>query len=416
MQDETISTILEAQTLSMLLQLLSLPDDRFKGNTLTSGATTSNVLALTLAREQVLHSVHARHGRLNYSAADSGSGGIDVAIYCAVAHASVAKSASIIGIGRNSVVDCTSAEPGEACAFDLEKLERLLQANVGIRGSVVVASFGEVNTGGFEPRMPELRRLCDLYDAWLHIDAGSSSPRTNFANRSAFGAFAVLLPQFAHLQPHLALADSITLDSHKVLNTPYAGGILFSRSLPLLLSVTGPGSTLAPYLAAPTSTAEPSSIDQYRAIPSPLHVNLENSRRFIALPIWATLLSYGRDGLTTMVDRMCRFTCSIERWMRAGGAGGGYEVLLPSRVETFNILLFAPSSTAPAIFQGLSGASELTKALNKSREIYFTGTSWRGRGAVRMAVSNWCTGVDGQDERIVLEVLERVMREARARE
>lgn len=51
--------------------------------------------------------------------------------------------------------------------------------------------------------MPKIRKLCDKYNAWLHLDA-------------AFGGFGVLHPDFKkELSEGLVLADSLTLDAHK---------------------------------------------------------------------------------------------------------------------------------------------------------------------------------------------------------
>ena len=92
---------------------------------------------------------------------------------CAVPHASVAKATSIVGIGRANVIDLRSSS--RIGCFDLTKLEERLRGNEGRKGSIVVVSFGEVNTGAIELGLEEIRKLCDTYDAWLHIDAGLSS-------------------------------------------------------------------------------------------------------------------------------------------------------------------------------------------------------------------------------------------------
>lgn len=153
----------------MILDLLDLPPT-FVANTFTTGATASNILGLSLAREHTISRVQAHLGRPGWSVGESGFGGIEIDVFCAGAHASVAKAASLVGIGRRNVVEVLEG----ICAFDLEDLERRLRENVGKRGSVVVSSFGEVNTGAFTSRTREVRELCDRYDAWLHIDAGTS--------------------------------------------------------------------------------------------------------------------------------------------------------------------------------------------------------------------------------------------------
>jgi len=62
-------------------------------------------------------------------------------------------------------------------------------------------SYG--NKGAFTPDMPIIRKLCDKYGAWIHLDA-------------AFGGFGVLHPDFENeLKEGMSLADSLTLDGHK---------------------------------------------------------------------------------------------------------------------------------------------------------------------------------------------------------
>lgn len=160
----------------MLLSLLSLPSSRFTCNTYTTGATASNILALSIAREYITIAIKASQGLLNYSVAESGMGGIEIDIFCAGAHSSIAKSAAILGIGRCNVHEVLQeVDENEMCAFDLVELERRLKENVEKgRGSIIISSFGEVNTGGFTPNTKELRKLSDDYNAWFHIDAGQS--------------------------------------------------------------------------------------------------------------------------------------------------------------------------------------------------------------------------------------------------
>lgn len=61
-------------------------------------------------------------------------------------------------------------------------------------------------------------------------------------------------------------------------------------------------------------------------------------------------------------------------------------------------------------YQGDKGVDLLKEKINESREIYVTGTTWRGRKGIRLAVSNWSTEEE-RDGQIVRRVLERVMRE-----
>jgi glutamate/tyrosine decarboxylase-like PLP-dependent enzyme len=80
---------------------------------------------------------------------------------------------------------------------------------------------------------------------------------------------------------------------------------------------------------------------------------------------------------------------------------GGNEPIIP-----LNIVLFAPSSESK-----IGTGAELADAINATRKMYVTGTKWRGRGAVRLAISNWRTGLGGEEEvRRIENILEEVMR------
>ncbi len=89
-------------------------------------------------------------------------------------HSSLAKAASIVGLGRHCVKEVgLKWDPLE---FDMALLEERLKDRD--RASIVVVSCGEVNTGGFathsKTEWKHLRKLCDTYGAWLHCDGGMS--------------------------------------------------------------------------------------------------------------------------------------------------------------------------------------------------------------------------------------------------
>lgn len=341
---ETLSTLIEDHTITLLLQLLSLPQDEFTG-TITTGATTANILALTCAREQVMKRVMRRRRKVDaatssdeldsegdpeWSFAEEGfsEDTPPVNVFVALPHASIKKAAAVVGIGRKRVVDVgvkpvfsqhsnnnsslpflTDAEDVresiKILEFDLASLEDRLKASQDAgQGSIVVAGMGEVNTGALTHQLPFLRALCDKYDAWLHVDA-------------AFSAFVCLVPGHEWISEEMATcADSITSDAHKQLNVPYDAGLLFIRKhqqhpnananadASLLEDVCGPGKGQKPpaYLKAADGgrVGEEEAEDDEDAkfnrayaasLPSPLFKNLENSKRFRALPIYAALLS-----------------------------------------------------------------------------------------------------------------------------
>lgn len=201
---------------------------------------------------------------------------------------------------------------------------------------------------------------------------------------------------------------------------PYDCGLFFSRPRPStstsLFSLAGPGAKPAAYLSStpssvPSATAPSSTphLDPFRPLPSPLFTNLENSRRFRALPVYAALLSLGRAGYADLFAANVAFARRVAEWMRADGR---LEVLTPEEGEDgfhlLNVVLFAAGEGAPARFRGDGGAGVLRGEVNGTRMMHVTGTVWKGRGANRLAVSNWGTEW-GRDGAIVMEVVKAVL-------
>jgi glutamate/tyrosine decarboxylase-like PLP-dependent enzyme len=158
---ETIATYLEHLTLKYVLELLHLSPDDFKGRAITSGATSANILGLSLGREYVVRRIKAAQGVKDYSVADSGCD-VPIRVYSAGAHASTSKAASILGIGRTNVVELVDVQRTDSfVCFDLDLLEEELKKcqELGF-GAIVVASIGEVNTGHCTLDMDRIGELC----------------------------------------------------------------------------------------------------------------------------------------------------------------------------------------------------------------------------------------------------------------
>ncbi|CAE6461896.1 unnamed protein product [Rhizoctonia solani] len=411
--EQSVSAAVEDRTLEMILDLFDLPRDRFIARTLTTGATASNILAMACGRD---YAVRTATGNREHSVAEDGFAGITVQALCDRPHASTVKAAALVGIGRSNVIDIGSPD---GKGIDLNALEARLSEYAGSferdrKAAFVVLSFGEVNTGEFSPNVAAVRALCDKYNVWLHIDA-------------AFGAFARLVPELSSMAKNLELADSITSDGHKWFNVPYDCGLFFSRSPTLQKSIFGPSSKAPPpaYLApavnpnAPPHTPE---LEAAHAIPSGIVMGIENSRRFRALPLFCALLAMGKQGYSELISRNVAFARRIAEWMHTGPGSKWYQVLnadtgaVPGQVD-LNIILFRAKSGCGVDVYALKnpvGSSMLVNAINETRRIYVTpSVGSDGLGAIRLAVSNWMTGL-GDEYDVVVKVLEEVMVKAQA--
>jgi glutamate/tyrosine decarboxylase-like PLP-dependent enzyme len=380
---ESIATEVEDRAISMVCELLELAPTNWPHRTFTTGATASNVLGLACGREFVLHEAAVFNDK-DVSVAEHGiheamcmAGIENIQILTSMPHSSLRKAASIVGLGHASVKDV--GLPDSPHRFDMQALKAALSKPKV--ASIVAVSCAEVNTGFFatnKAEMEQIRSLCDLYGAWIHIDA-------------AFGLLARTLPQSKEFEKvregvdGLELADSITGDAHKLLNVPYDTGIFLSRHLS-----TGTRVFQNPNAAYLSTSAS--------SIPSPLNLGIENSRRFRALPVYASFLAYGLSGYEDMIERQVRLARGIAKYI----AGSEKYELLPKgngEESVYIIVLFRAKNEALN--------RELVQRINSSRKIYVSGTQWDGRPAARFAVASWMVSVE-RDLKLVKEILEEV--------
>lgn len=398
--DQTVASNVEDKALRLLMDLLRF-DQKVWSGVFTTGATASNVLGLACGREYIVNK--RIKSRLTFDSEESvGSLGLlkaclvagveEIDIFTTMAHSSLFKASSILGLGRACVHDVGMSNG--SVTFDLQKLEQHLTLGYNHSASIIVISCGEVNTGLFATHslaeIQALRNLCDKYSAWLHVDG-------------TFGLFARLvdgLPEFETIAQGargLTLADSVACDGHKILNVPYDSGVFFCKHPSISLSVfQNPN---AAYLSSANAATD--------AIQSPLNIGIENSRRFRGLPVYATLMAYGREGYADMLKRQIRFARAVAAHLFDHA---DFE-LLPKDIlsdrasidqNIFIIVLFK------AKHKGLNDT--LVRRINASSKMYVSGTVWDDCPATRIAVSNWQVDPE-RDMNVVRTVLEIVLSE-----
>ena len=343
----SIAAALERATAARFGELFGL--DRSLQGHFVSGATAANLVALATARQ----ALHRRAGL------DTATAGLHAApavrIVGGAPHSSIAKAASILGLGRASV-NAVACLPGRT-AVDPAALEAFLADSRS--PMIVIARAGEVNTGDFDD-LTALADLCERYGAWLHVDG-------------AFGLFAAFSRDHRARLAGIARADSVTVDLHKWLNVPYDGAIAYTRH------------------PDPQRDVFRASAAYLGDTPDPLHFVPENSRRFRALPAWMALVAYGSEGIAEAIERSCEQARSL-----ADGIAGieGLDLLDPVRL---NIVCFAPATT------GAEARDRLLAWLVADGRIFLTPTVLHGRPALRLAVSNWRTTEN--DVEITLQAL-----------
>ncbi|MEV4804399.1 pyridoxal-dependent decarboxylase [Nonomuraea sp. NPDC049421] len=329
---------LERETVGWLRDLFGLPGAH--EGAFVSGATMSNATGLAIGREWAGE-------RRGVSVAEQGLAALGpVRVLSGTPHSSIGKALSMLGLGRLALRR-VGVLPGRE-AVDVQSLEAALRELDG-EPAIVVANAGTVNTVDYDD-LRAIAALRERYPFWLHVDA-------------AFGAFAALSPDHAHLVDGLGEADSICLDLHKWLNVPYDSAAQFTRRRDLQARVF---QNSAAYLG-PLGDR-----------PDFLHLTPENSRRLRALAAWFTLAAYGREGHAEIVRRDIALAARLGERLAAMPA---YRLLAPVRL---NVVCFTLAD-AP------ERAGEVARAVAESGEAFVTTTEYAGVPALRAAFSNWRT-------------------------
>lgn len=337
----------ETVTLDWLRQLVGLPDGW--GGALTASATFANVTGLALA-------THWWAEQYGVDAASAGIAGLPrmPVLTSGLVHPSSRKALQLLGHGKDASQVFARDGAGHA---DLPALRQRLRDLDGAP-AVIVATAGEPNAGEFDP-LAELADLAERYHAWLHVDA-------------AFGLFAALSPQTAQLTAGIDRADSIAADAHKWLNVPYESGFCLVRD---------PG-RLGPAFGMPGAAYLPGPDDPRGGYGL---LGPESSRRARALPIWATLAAYGRDGYRALVERHCALAQHLAATV---DAAEDLERLAPVPLNVVCFRYRPPGLSEPDLD---AVNRRLGEALLDDGRVYAGTTVFDGKVALRPAISNWRT-------------------------
>jgi glutamate/tyrosine decarboxylase-like PLP-dependent enzyme len=212
---------------------------------------------------------------------------------------------------------------------------------------IVAAQAGNVNTGAFDPIDEIAELLADQPNAWLHVDG-------------AFGMWAQVSPQLRHLVKGIERADSWSTDAHKWLNAGYDCGFVAVRD------------PEAHRVAMATTAAYLLRSDQRES----WEYVLDSSRRARGFALYAAIRSLGRSGVQELVERCCRLAQRMAEQLAAEGVEVLNEVVLNQVLVSF-------------------GDDRQTEAViarvQADGTAWMGGTSWHGRSAMRISVSNWST-------------------------
>lgn len=187
---------LEANVLDWFAELMGYPQT--SRGIMTTGGSLANFSGVVTARKHVL--------------------GDDIAngtLYCSdQTHHSVMKAAMLAGIPERNI----RLLPVDANFRALpQQFESAIQKDLkhNLKPFLLVANAGSTNTGAVDP-LHELADISQKYALWYHIDG-------------AYGGFFNLCEEGKRKLAGIELSDSMVLDPHKGLFTPYGCGSLLVK-------------------------------------------------------------------------------------------------------------------------------------------------------------------------------------------
>jgi len=342
------ATELEEVALGWLRQLLGLPD-AFDG-VIYDTASIATLHGLAAAREWKVPGV--REAGLAARAEVP-----PLSVYCSEhTHSSIDKSVILLGLGHRALRKI----PADArFRMRVDALRAAIQADraAGRLPMAVVATVGTTSTTSVDP-VAEIARVCEDEGLWLHVDA-------------AYAGVAAMIPGYEWVLDEAARADSLVVNPHKWLFTPFDLSAFYSRRMDVVRAAF----SLTPeYLR----TAEAGQVRNL------MDTGIQLGRRFRALKLWMILRYFGADGVRARLAEHIRLAALFAGWV---DADPDFERLAPA---PFSVVCFRAHPSrgewSEDALERLNAA--LLDAVNASGEIFISHTKLDGRYALRLAIGH----------------------------
>ena len=249
----------ENEAMRWIVSLTGLPEGAF--GVFTSGGTAANLSAIVTAREY-WRSLKERNNL------EKG-----LIITSIGAHSSIKAMAKVADIDV-LLVDTEDKLEKEA----LEVTIKNLPIQQRQRLFAVVGTGGTTNAGIVDD-LEGIAAICEKENLWFHVDA-------------AYGGGALVADSVRHLFNGIEKADSITIDPHKWMFSPYDCGAVIYRN---------------PELAKNAHSQQGSYLDIFKDEGAhgfnPTDYQIQLTRLVRGLPLWFSLATHGTDRYKEAVER-----------------------------------------------------------------------------------------------------------------
>ncbi len=281
----------ENQAMKWLVSLTGLPDTAF--GVFTSGGTAANLSALVTAREE-WRAQNPKFERERVLLLTSNG-----------AHSSIKSMAKVM----DADVHLINSEDEYLSGADLEKTIEQLSEEGRNRLFAVVATGGTTNAGIIDD-LKTISEVCEKYRIWLHVDC-------------AYGGGALAANSVRHLFNGIEKADSITIDPHKWLFSPYDCGAVIYKDLALAEKAH---SQKGAYLEI--------FKDEGAQGFNPADYQIQLTRRLRGMPLWFSLAMHGTNKYKQAIER------GIELANIAANKVKNHELLELVRPASLSVVLF----------------------------------------------------------------------------
>lgn len=338
------ATELEEVTMRWLARLMHLPD-QVEG-VIYDTASISTLHALAAAREVAVPDVRTK-----------GLAGRDLPalrVYASEhAHSSVDKAVIALGLGH----ECLRRIPADdKFSMRIDALEAALSEDRAraVKPIAVVATIGTTSSTSVDD-VAAVAAIAKRENVWLHVDA-------------AYAGVMAMVPEFAWMRAGMNDADSIVVNPHKWLFTPFDLSVLFTPRMDVIRRAF----SLTPeYL----KTSESASVKNL------MDTGVQLGRRFRALKLWAILRYFGAEGVRARLREHCRLAQLFASWV---DADPDFERVAP---VPFSVVCFRAAPQSPVTdVNALNHA--VIERVNKTGDVFLSHTSLNGQIVIRLAVGN----------------------------
>ena len=291
------SSFVERELLAWLHRLIFDKDEKFYarhiqnpkvalGN-VTSDGTLANMTAFLVAREKAFPPdkdfpglrVSGMGPALKHYGYERG-----VIIVSTRGHYSIKKTANLLGIGEENVLNIPVDEKNR---IDIDKLLRKIRSleRPGAEKTKIIAIVGIAGTTetGNVDDLQNLGKIARETGAHFHVDA-------------CWGGAALLVDEYRPLFRGIELADSVSIDAHKLLYCPMTMGTILFRNEKDLHFIKHSSKYVI----------RKNSVDTGR-------FTIEGSRSFACLKPWAALKIIGREGYGLLLREARKSTDTLVR-------------------------------------------------------------------------------------------------------